>query len=109
MRLWRGSELREAKDSFKVRETTEKTQFATMALKPGETSGEFGNEHGEADQWLIVLGGKGEAVGESGAEQIGPGDIVLVPAPEKHQFKCTGDEPLRTITFYGPPGYPGLD
>jgi mannose-6-phosphate isomerase-like protein (cupin superfamily) len=65
--------------------------------------------HEESDQWLVVLTGHGEAISESGTQKISPGDVVLIPAPEKHQFKCTGDEILKMITFYGPPGYPGLD
>jgi mannose-6-phosphate isomerase-like protein (cupin superfamily) len=109
VRTWKADDLREANQSFKVLHTTEKTQFATMTLAAGETSGEFGNEHADSDQWLVVLAGRGEAIGEPGKEEIGPGDVVLIPAPEKHQFRCTGPEPLRTLTFYGPPGYPGLD
>ena len=105
MRIWRGSELRERSDPFTVLETTQRTQFAFMTLQPGGESGEFGNEHGGSDQWLLVLEGEGEAVGESGTQKIAPGDLVLIPAPEEHQFKCTGSAPLKTITFYGPPSY----
>lgn len=105
MNLWHRKDLENSDKTFEVRFTTEKSQFATMVLQPGETSGEFGNEHAEADQWLYVLSGSGEAIGESGTEKIGPGDLIVIPAPEKHQFKCTGDSPLKTITFYGPPGY----
>jgi mannose-6-phosphate isomerase-like protein (cupin superfamily) len=106
MRFWRAGDLAAGEESFKVLATTAKTQFATMVLRPGETSGEFGNEHAQADQWLVVLEGDGEAVAESGNQKIGPGDVVLIPAPEKHQFKCTGASVLKTITFYGPVAYP---
>jgi mannose-6-phosphate isomerase-like protein (cupin superfamily) len=105
MKVWTQADLNSANESFQVRHTTARSQFATMVLSPGETSGEFGNEHGGADQWLYVLSGVGEAKGESGVQSIGPGDLVLIPAPEKHQFRCTGDAELRTITFYAPPGY----
>jgi mannose-6-phosphate isomerase-like protein (cupin superfamily) len=105
MRHWRASDLAQHAEKFEVLETTAKSQLATMCLDPSESSGEFGNEHAHADQWLVVIEGEGEAVGEDGARTIGPGDVVLVPAPEKHQFRCTGNRPLRAITFYGPPGY----
>jgi mannose-6-phosphate isomerase-like protein (cupin superfamily) len=103
--LWRSEQLEKSEKAFEVLHTTEKSQFATMVLNPGETSGEFGNEHAESDQWLVVLSGHGEAKAESGTEKIGPGNVILIPAPEKHQFRCTGKEPLKAITFYGPPGY----
>jgi len=105
MQIWRDKELRERNDSFKVLKTTERTQFAVMTLQPGEESGEFGNEHAGSDQWLLVLEGEGEATSESGTEKIQTGDLVLIPAPEKHQFKGAGSKPLKTITFYGPPAY----
>lgn len=106
MKVWKATELRASNESFEVRHTTSKSQFATMILNPGEASGEFGNEHDQADQWLVVLEGEGEVRGESGTQTIAAGDVVLVPAPEEHQFRCTGDQALRTITFYAPPGYP---
>ena len=106
MWFWARDELQQSQDSFKVLATTEKSQFATMTLKPGDTSGEFGNEHAQADQWLVVLEGEGEAIAESGTQRIATGDVVLIPAPEKHQFKCTGAATLKTITFYGPVAYP---
>lgn len=105
MRIWSRAELEGVEEEFKILDTTERSQFGVMVLQPGDTSGEFGNEHADADQWLVVLSGEGEAVGESGTEKIVSGDVVVVPAPEKHQFRCTGREPLRTITFYAPPGY----
>lgn len=105
MRLWRQREILSKNDFFEVIETTGKTQFATMVLQKDQSSGDFGNDHPQADQWVVVLEGEGQAVWEDGSQAIGPGDVVLVAAPEKHQFKCTGGT-LKTITFYGPPGYP---
>lgn len=105
-RIWRGPELDGIQEPFQVLETTPRTQFASMTLGPGEVSGEFGNEHAGSDQWLIVLDGTGEVASSRGAEKIGKGDVVLIRAPEPHQFKATGASPLRTITFYGPVAYP---
>ena len=104
-RVWKSQALKALTDSFSVLATTERTQFAVMVLQAGETSGEYGNEHADSDQWLLVLEGNGEVLTEEGKKDVATGDIVLVPAPEKHRFKCTGSSPLRTVSIYGPPAY----
>jgi len=105
MRLWEGGDLAKKEVAFEVVASTDLSQFAVMALQSGETSGDFGNEHAGSDQWLIVLEGHGEAKGESETHKIGPGDVVLVPAPEKHQFRNTGKTILKTVSFYAPIAY----
>ncbi|HWA82163.1 MAG TPA: cupin domain-containing protein [Fimbriimonadaceae bacterium] len=104
MNVWRSRDLLAKDEFFEVVKTTPRSQFATMVLQPGQVSGELGNEHPDSDQWLIVVEGSGELVTDAGVQPIGQGDVVLVPAPENHQFRAK-DEVLRTITFYGPPAY----
>lgn len=77
-----------------------------MVLGPGQVSGEFGNDHSHADQWLVVIEGKGEVKSGDGVESVGPGDVVLIPAPEKHQIRGIGEGPMKSVTFYGPVAYP---
>lgn len=105
MKSWKAKDLQSKEVEFEVLAGTELSQFASMALKPGDTSGEFGNEHADSDQWLVVLEGSGEAKGESETTKISAGDIVLIPAPENHQIKNTGKSVLKTISFYAPVAY----
>jgi len=46
---------------------------------------------------VLVLGGAGEVLLEGEYRPLKKGDVVLVPAGEDHQFRVTGDEPLRFI------------
>src|SRR4051812_5267982 len=102
MRLFPADDLARAEDFFKVLATTERSQFAVMNLRKGQSSGEFATDHPHADQYLVVLSGEGQARGENGIKPIAPGDVILVPAGEKHQITGTSEPLLRTITFYAP-------
>jgi quercetin dioxygenase-like cupin family protein len=44
-----------------------------------------------------ILSGQGALVGEEGESPVGPGDCFLVPSQAVHQFRCTGNEPLRFL------------
>lgn len=54
---------------------------------------------------MVVLSGHGIGRGEGLEQELSEGDVVLVPAGEKHQFQG-GEGGLKTITFYGPVAYP---
>ncbi len=47
---------------------------------------------------VLILGGHGEVTGGVTGQDVRPiaaGDVVYMPANELHQFRNTGDEPLR--------------
>ena len=53
-----------------------------------------------AHQWeheVFILEGNGAVAGLSGDEPFKPGDVVFMPGGEKHQFKNTGDKPVRML------------
>ena len=50
-----------------------------------------------------MLSGEGKTVAESGEIPIEPGDIVLIPAGEKHMTRNTGNEPLVLLCFFPVP------
>jgi mannose-6-phosphate isomerase-like protein (cupin superfamily) len=50
-----------------------------------------------------VLRGTGVNHSESGQIPIKPGDIVLIPANEKHMTVNTGTEPLVLLCFFPVP------
>ncbi len=80
-----------------------------MVLNPGQTSGEFGSDHPQADQILIVIDGAVEAkVGEN-TISLGVGDSILIEAGESHQIVGAGSRPAKTLNVYGPPAYPEDD
>jgi mannose-6-phosphate isomerase-like protein (cupin superfamily) len=84
--------------------TGQHEQVVVMTIPPG---GEIGEEvHPETDQLLVFVDGRGEAdiAGETSA--IAPNDLVFVHAGTRHNFRNTGDGPLRLITIYAPPEHP---
>ena len=76
-------------------------QVVVMTIRPGEEIGEEVHEHG--DQVLLFVEGDGEAVVAGETRPVGEGQLVLVPAGTLHNFRATGDRPLRLVTVYAPP------
>ena len=59
--------------------------------------------HDGFEECIYVLSGRGTTVAESGEIVIKPGDIVLIPAGEKHMTRNTGSEPLVLLCFFPVP------
>jgi mannose-6-phosphate isomerase-like protein (cupin superfamily) len=59
--------------------------------------------HDGFEECIYVLKGTGTTVAESGEIPIKPGDIVLIPANEKHMTRNTGAEPLVLLCFFPDP------
>ncbi|MDP8956267.1 MAG: cupin domain-containing protein [Actinomycetota bacterium] len=84
--------------------TGEHEQVVVMTIPPG---GEIGEEvHPDTDQVLVFVDGRGEADLEGKTSEIAPNDLVFVHAGRRHNFRNTGDGPLRLITIYAPPEHP---
>ena len=90
---------------FDVLASTEKSQVASMMIAPAKTSGEFGTEHPQSDQVLLVLAG--EASVRVGDETLAlkAGDLCVIEAGEPHQVRNSGLGPLRTLNVYAPAAY----
>ena len=96
--------LTDRSDAFAVIARTARSQAAVMTLAPGEDTGEpRESEHPEADQWLFVLSGTGEASGEGWQQPLEPGSLLLIAAGEGHRIRATGAAPLRTVNIDAPP------
>lgn len=79
------------------------SQLVVMSIPPG---GEIGEEtHNYTEQTLFFLSGTGEASLDDKQSSIGPGDVVVVTAGTKHNFKNTGAEDLKVYTVYAPPNH----
>ena len=81
-------------------------RIAEIAVpKPGDTRGP--HLHRDFDECIYVLSGQGTTVAESGEIPIVPGDIVLIPAGEKHMTRNTGTVPLVLLCFFPVPDVSG--
>src|SRR3954462_12951833 len=92
-------------EGFKVVLGDDHSQAAQMTLAPNDTEGGRDNRHRGADQWLFVVGGEGEAIGEGERVELREGMLVLIQRGETHEIRNTGKEPLRTLNVYLPPAY----
>jgi len=79
-------------------------QVVLMTIPPGEEIGE--EVHPDVDQILIFVEGRGESVLDGETGDVGPNDLVFVRAGTRHNFRTTGEEPLRLVTVYAPPEHP---
>jgi quercetin dioxygenase-like cupin family protein len=93
-------------DAFAVVAGTSRSQAAVMTLQPREATGRpLSSEHPEADQWLYVLSGTGEAQGSGWRQRLVPGSLLLIPAGEGHRIRADEHEELRTLNLYAPAHY----
>jgi mannose-6-phosphate isomerase-like protein (cupin superfamily) len=79
-------------------------QHSQLVIMTIPVDGEIGEEtHEDTDQILTFVSGTGEAVVSGQTKQVAQGDLVVVPAGKKHNFRNTGPNPLVLYTVYGPP------
>jgi mannose-6-phosphate isomerase-like protein (cupin superfamily) len=84
--------------------TGEHSQVVLMAIPQG---GEIGEEvHPDVDQILLFVEGEGEAILDGESAPVSAGRLVFVRAGTRHNFRNTGDGPLRLVTVYSPPEHP---
>lgn len=79
------------------------SQLVVMSIPPGTDVGE--ETHKYTEQTLFFLSGIGEGALDDKKFPIGPGDVVVVVAGAKHNFRNTGTEPLKIYTVYTPPNH----
>lgn len=105
MKLVTAADLAARSEFFEVLASSDQSQIASMIIAPTKTSGEFGTEHPESDQVLVVLSGEASVrVGEA-TVALKTGDVCLIEAGEPHQIRNSGLGELRTLNIYGPPAY----
>jgi len=94
---------RENEDFRRVLYTGPKSQLVVMRIPPG---GEVGEEtHRFTEQTLFFLSGTGAGLLDGETFPIGPGDVVVVTAGTRHNFRNTGVEDLKLYTVYAPPNH----
>jgi mannose-6-phosphate isomerase-like protein (cupin superfamily) len=83
--------------------TNRHSQLVLMAVPPGE---ELGDErHEGADQILVVVEGRGEAVVDGRTRAVSGEDVIIVPAGSRHNLRNTGHVDLKLYTIYAPPAF----
>lgn len=80
------------------------TQGGLMILQPMPADFSTGiHFHEEADEFFYVVSGAGVATISGQEHEIGPGDVLFVPAGEDHRI-ATREEPMELLEFLDRPG-----
>jgi mannose-6-phosphate isomerase-like protein (cupin superfamily) len=53
------------------------------------------------DEIYVVTAGRARMVSDSGAADVGPGDVIFVPAGEAHRFEDVTED-LALLVVFGP-------
>jgi mannose-6-phosphate isomerase-like protein (cupin superfamily) len=75
-------------------------RIATIAVPKPADKPRGPHRHRDFEECIYVLSGRGVMRAESGEHAVGSGDILLVPAGEKHMTVNTGNEPLVLLCFF---------
>lgn len=68
-----------------------------------EPGGHSPHHQHDYEHEILILKGSGTARSEQGEREFSAGDVIWVPANEKHQFRNTGAEPLEFICLIPAP------
>ena len=91
----------ENEDFRRVLYTGHNLQLVLMAIAPGTEIGE--EVHEDRDQFFRIEKGQGEVWIDGRCTKVQSDDGIIVPQGARHNVICTGDQPLRLYTTYGPP------
>ena len=95
-------ELTEENTDFRrVLYSGSKLQLVLMSIAPGEELG--GEIHADNDQFFRIEDGEGRIMIDGETHKIKSGTGIVVPAGAHHNLICTGHQPLKVYTIYGPP------
>lgn len=78
-----------------------KLEVVLGVLQPGGQA--LMHAHADLDQAVYVLEGRCRVESEGEAAEMGPGEIVYLPAGVPHQVTATGEKALRVLVIYAPP------
>jgi len=81
---------------------SERFSAGVVQLEPGK--GHELHTHPDSDEILYVIGGEGEQTVDEDTREVGPGEMVYVPAGVEHGTTNTGWETMQLLAVYAPPG-----
>jgi len=67
--------------------------IARARVPPGETT-QWHRLHGVVERYLIIRGSGFAEVGDSIAQAVKPGDVVVIPSEERQRIRNTGNDDL---------------
>ncbi|MGH9457197.1 MAG: cupin domain-containing protein, partial [Thermoanaerobaculia bacterium] len=83
--------------AIEVFSRTTHSTLSALSLAPGESAGNPAERLDTADQWMIVIAGKGEAIVAGESFPLRKGVVLLIERGEPHQIRAAVDTPLRAL------------
>ena len=85
-------------------EVNDSDRFSAGAvnLEPGK--GHDIHTHPDSDEILYIISGEGEQTVAEDTREVGPGEMIYIPAGVEHGTINTGWETLQLLAVYAPPG-----
>ena len=87
---------------------TEAEKFSAGVVELASGKGHDSHNHPGCEEILYVLSGKGLQVVDAASgrqeQEVGPGVLVHIPPDVYHSTVNTGQEPMRLLAIYAPPG-----
>jgi quercetin dioxygenase-like cupin family protein len=80
---------------------SERAYAGRLQLKPGAEVKP--HQHDGSVEIVVMTAGRGTFTLDGGAREVGPGDTIVVPKGAVHAF-VAGEEPVKVVQFYVPPG-----
>jgi oxalate decarboxylase/phosphoglucose isomerase-like protein (cupin superfamily) len=81
---------------------SERFSAGVVLLEPGK--GHELHTHPDSDEILYVVSGRGDQTVADETREVGPGEMIYVPAGVEHGTINTGWETLTILAVYAPPG-----
>jgi len=81
---------------------SERLSAGVVNLEPGK--GHDRHTHPDSDEILYFVSGEGEQTVDDDTREVGPGDMVYIPAGVEHGTINTGWDTLQLLAVYAPPG-----
>lgn len=81
---------------------SERLSAGVVNLEPGK--GHELHTHPDSDEILYFISGEGEQTVADETREVGPGEIIYIPAGVEHGTVNTGWQALTLLAVYAPPG-----
>jgi oxalate decarboxylase/phosphoglucose isomerase-like protein (cupin superfamily) len=81
---------------------SERFSAGVVNLEPGK--GHDIHTHPDSDEILYIISGEGEQTVAEDTREVGPGEMIYIPAGVEHGTINTGWETLQLLAVYAPPG-----
>lgn len=76
-----------------------------IRVPPGSTVNPA-HAHTDGEEFIYLLSGNGEVLVDGKVGEVTTGSGVLFPRHAVHMLRNSGDEEMKVICFFAPPGHP---